>query len=226
MPWNWFKDNNEIASPSKLFARGGEFIAEGLFNGVDGGVSKPDYNTIFDRISDALEGTKDTIKGVINSIIEFVEGMANGVINGINKVIGALNRLHVDVPGWVTDLTGISEFGFNIPLLSTISIPRLAEGGFPEQGQMFIAREAGAEMVGNIGRRTAVVNNDQIVASISGGVAEANEEQNALLREQNSLLRAILEKDSGVRLDGKLLTDSVEKYQRERGRVLITGGVV
>ena len=81
-------------------------------------------------------------------------------------------------------------------------------------------------MVGNIGRRTAVVNNEQIVASISGGVAEANEEQNILLREQNSLLRAILEKETALYLDGKNLTNSVEKYQRERGRVLITGGVI
>ena len=105
-------------------------------------------------------------------------------------------------------------------------IPAYAEGGFPEHGQLFVAREAGAEMVGNIGRRTAVANNDQIVSGIAGGVAEANEEQNVLLREQNSLLRAILEKDSGVYLDGKNLTNSVEKYQRERGRVLITGGVL
>ena len=108
----------------------------------------------------------------------------------------------------------------------SVSIPAYATGGFPETGQMFIAREAGAEMVGNIGRRTAVANNDQIVSGIAGGVAEANEEQNALLREQNSLLRAILDKDSGVYLDGKSLTNSVEKYQRERGRVLITGGVI
>ena len=226
LPWNWFKSTNEINSPSKLFTRGGAFIANGLFKGVDGGVSETSYTTIFDRISDALGGTKDTIKSVINSILEFIERMANGVVKGINRVINALNRLKIDVPDWVTDLTGISNFGFNIPTLSEISIPRLAEGGFPEQGQMFIAREAGAEMVGSIGRRTAVANNDQIVSGIAGGVAEANEEQNALLREQNSLLRAILEKDSGVYLDGKNLTNSVEKYQRERGRVLITGGVV
>ena len=41
------------------------------------------------------------------------------------------------------------------------------------QGQMFIAREAGAELVGNIGGRTAVMNNDQIVESVSRGVYEA-----------------------------------------------------
>lgn len=116
-----------------------------------------------------------------------------------------------------------NSFTVSIPVPS---ISRYALGGFPEMGEMFIAREAGPEMVGTIGRRTAVANNDQIVAGIAGGVAEANGEQNALLREQNSLLRAILEKESGVTLDGKTLTNSVEKYQRERGRVIITGGVV
>jgi len=48
-----------------------------------------------------------------------------------------------------------------------------ANGGFPESGQMFIAREAGAEMVGSIGGRTAVANNSQIVEAVSQGVAIA-----------------------------------------------------
>ncbi len=42
-----------------------------------------------------------------------------------------------------------------------------------EVGQLFIAREAGAEMVGSIGGRTAVANNDQIVEGIYQGVAAA-----------------------------------------------------
>ena len=48
-----------------------------------------------------------------------------------------------------------------------------AEGGFPDAGQLFIARESGAEMVGSIGGRTAVANNDQIVEGIRQGVFEA-----------------------------------------------------
>ncbi len=48
-----------------------------------------------------------------------------------------------------------------------------AEGGFVDTGQMFIARESGPEFVGRIGGRTAVANNDQIVESISKGVAIA-----------------------------------------------------
>lgn len=48
-----------------------------------------------------------------------------------------------------------------------------ATGGFPDVGEMFIAREAGPELVGTIGNRTAVVNNEQIVAAVSQGVASA-----------------------------------------------------
>ena len=48
-----------------------------------------------------------------------------------------------------------------------------ATGGFPSEGEMFIAREAGPEMVGSIGNRTAVANNDQIVDSVSQGVYRA-----------------------------------------------------
>ena len=224
LPWNWFKSANEINSPSKLFEMGGSFLASGLFAGVNNGVVKSDYDIIFARIPEALNETKTIFKKIINSILGFVEYMVNGVIGGVNGAIRALNRLKIDVPGWFTEVTGIEDFSLNIKPLSEISIPRLADGGFPEQGQLFIAREAGAEMVGSIGRKTAVANNDQIVAGIASGVASANGESNALLREQNELLRAMLAKETGVYLDGKKITNSVEKHQRERGRVLVTGG--
>ena len=48
-----------------------------------------------------------------------------------------------------------------------------ADGGFVSSGQMFIAREAGPEMVGSIGGRAAVANNDQIVQAVSLGVYNA-----------------------------------------------------
>lgn len=55
-----------------------------------------------------------------------------------------------------------------------------ADGGFPETGQMFIAREAGPELVGNIGNKAAVANNDQIEAGIAKaayqGVSQAMQE--------------------------------------------------
>ena len=51
--------------------------------------------------------------------------------------------------------------------------PGFASGGFPASGQMFLAREAGPELVGTMGSRSAVVNNDQIVESVSQGVYRA-----------------------------------------------------
>ena len=165
------------------------------------------------------------VAGAMNGVIGAIESALNWVIKGLNNLIGGFDK----IVKWAAEIIGEDWGGMTLVKevkFSRIAVPTYAEGGFPEQGQMFIAREAGAEMVGNIGRRTAVANNDQIVSGIAGGVAEANEEQNVLLREQNALLRAILEKDSGTYLDGKHLTQSVEKYQRERGRVLITGGVV
>ena len=97
-----------------------------------------------------------------------------------------------------------------------------ASGGFVEAGQMFIAREAGPEMVGTMGGRTAVANNDQIVAGIAGGVAAGQAEQNALLRQQNEYLRRILAKESTVRLEpsamlGKVNRRSEEMYARNTG---------
>ena len=167
-----------------------------------------------------INGLSAGIEGGINGIITAFESMINWVVNGLNKI-------SFTVPDWVPEIGG-TVVGVNLSPVSfgRVSIPRFAEGGFPEQGQMFIAREAGAEMVGNIGRRTAVVNNEQIVESISVGVAEANSEQNALLREQNSLLRELVAKDSGVYLDGRSLSASVDKHKRERGRELIVGGVL
>lgn len=64
-----------------------------------------------------------------------------------------------NIGGFITE-KGIGERGF-------------AKGGFPTTGQYFLARESGPELVGTIGGRTAVVNNNQIVASVASGVSSA-----------------------------------------------------
>lgn len=50
---------------------------------------------------------------------------------------------------------------------------RYATGGFPEEGQLFFARENGPELVGSMNGHTAVANNEQIVAGIQSGVFSA-----------------------------------------------------
>lgn len=209
---------------------------KGVWNGVSTWFSETiitPVKTAFDEACSAIGGffsslwlgIKQGVVNAMNAVIGAIESALNWVIGGFNWFLSGFDS----IVQWAADILGEDWGGMTLikeVSFGRIPVPTYANGGFPEAGQMFIAREAGAEMVGNIGRRTAVANNDQIVSGIAGGVAEANEEQNILLREQNTLLRAILEKDSGVYLDGRSLSNSVEKYQRERGRVVIAGGVM
>ena len=77
-------------------------------------------------------------------------------------------------------------------------IPQYADGGFPNHGSMFIAGEAGAEVVGHVNGRTEVLNQSQMASTMYSAVINANSEQNMLLRQQNQLLMQILEKDNGI----------------------------
>jgi len=108
-----------------------------------------------------------------NPVTRFVKKMANGIISIVNVVIDAVNEMfHLDFKG--LKIGGVQIIpAFNKRLVNIPKIKQFSEGGFPNEGQLFIAREAGAEMVGNIGRRTAVANNDQIVSAVSDGVYRA-----------------------------------------------------
>lgn len=101
-----------------------------------------------------------------------------------------------------------------------------ANGGFPTVGQLFLAREAGAELVGTIGGRTAVANNDQIVS----GIAEANNGViNAVMAMGQAIVKAINDQETSVQLDGKVVSRALYSYNqqvsREKGSRLVTGGV-
>ena len=101
---------------------------------------------------------------------------------------------------------------------SVQDITAYASGGFPEHGQMFIAREDGPELVGQMGNRAAVANNDQIV----DGIASANTGViNAVMAIGAMITKAVNDKDTTVSLDGRQVSRSLYKYnqqtQREKG---------
>ena len=173
--------------------------------------SKPRIITF---LSEVLTGVWNNIKKVINTILGGIELMVNGVIKGLNWMINSLNKLNFDVPDWVPIIGG-ETFGFNIRNISTISIPRLAEGGFVDKGQMFIAREAGPELVGSIGNKTAVANTDQIISGIESGVYRAVVAANANGGKGTQTIRIINE------IDGDVVGEKVIQYHN--GRVIQTG---
>ena len=118
-----------------------------------------------------------------------------------------------EIPRWQSD---VANFLFGKKALPYIDIEWYKNGGFPgTDGQLFVANEAGPELVGKIGNRNAVVNNDQIVSAVSEGVYAA--------------VVAAMRATSGnggsqsvnVYLDGKQITSSVEQRQKERGATLM-----
>ena len=92
-----------------------------------------------------------------------------------------------------------------------------ANGGFPKVGEMFYARESGPELVGKIGNRSAVVNNQQIVDSVSNGVSRANDETNTLLRTIIEYQELLLKKETSVNMDGKRMDKQISKARRNTG---------
>ena len=98
----------------------------------------------------------------------------------LNDVIKRLKKFKEDLEketGGNKALENIAYKFLNMAL-GSFKIPQYATGGFPQQGQLFIARERSAELVGSIGNRTAVANNEQIVDGIKQGVKEAMLESN------------------------------------------------
>lgn len=144
-----------------------------------------------------VDFTSGLFKKVINALFGFIENRINGFIYLLNDAIDILNK----VPG--VDITTVEP----------ISIPRLAEGGVVSAGQMFIAREAGPELVGNIGRKTAVANNDQIINGIYNGVYRA-------MMAANGNGKAVTV-NATFELDGEVVGRKVIKYHN--GVVMQTG---
>lgn len=154
-----------------------------------------------EKIQYMLNGITTAFKSFVNTGLGVFEGFVNGVIRIINRVISWVNS----AVGWL---------GIEIPFIAEVTIPKLADGGFVDEGQLFIAREAGAEMVGAIGRKTAVANNDQIVEGITAGVTVAND---GVIAAIYALLNAVEDKDMSISIGDDVIGRSYDRYNRSRG---------
>lgn len=139
-----------------------------------------------------------------NSVLTVMEKGMNNAVRAVNNVIREINRT-----SWIT--------GISLGYISQVKVDRIqymADGGFVDEGQLFIARESGAEMVGAMGRRTAVANNDQIVEGISAGVSVAND---GVIAAIYALMNIIEDKDLSVSIGDDVIGRSYDRYSRNRG---------
>ena len=222
---NWI--NTQIIQPvSKFFSGLWDGFKEGARKAWEG--VKSVFSTVatfFKNIfTDAWNGivkvfsvAGDIFVDIKDGIVSAFTLVVNGIIKGINKVVsvpfGGINSALM----WLKDLKilGIQPFS-DIRSISVPQIPLLyADGGFPDMGEMFIAREKGPELVGSIGRKTAVANNDQIISALEGGVYRGMVAANSQNKGGSQTIRIINE------IDGDVVGEKVIKYHN--GKVIQTG---
>lgn len=174
-----------------------------------------------------------------NAVTRKVKGMFDGIKEKWNEFKNwwknlTLPEFKIKKPhiSWTTE----PATGWVAEVLSAVNLPAAwpklnvswyAQGGFPQAGEMFIANDAGPELVGTIGNKTAVANQGQIEAGIAMGVADANEEQNKLLREQNALLTKLLNKEAVVKayVTTSDIVDGLSRKNRRDGKTTVPVGV-
>lgn len=189
-------------------------VMQGIKNGLSTALSSiktiwsNTWNNLKTTVVSIFNSMWSSIKGVINSIIGGIEGMANAVVNGINTVIGALNNLSFDIPDWVPELGG-KTFGFNIPKLSAVSLPRLATGGIVDKATPLIAGEAGKEAIVPLERNTGWIDT---MASRLGEIISVN-----IMGALESTQGGDFQVTTKIDLDGKTIATQIDKYKRRAG---------
>lgn len=156
--------------------------------------------------------TLDHFTGTLTRVTDNIKP-ANKRLGGFTALITSfVNRIKNAVLDFTARLTGKSTKKADGGVFSGGSwkpIKKYAVGGLPNMGQMFVAREAGPELVGTLGGHTAVMNNDQIVQSVSDGVYRA---VLAAMRGQKTSSGS---QPVQIVLDGKVIFDSTRQSAQE-----------
>lgn len=167
-------------------------------------------NTI---VSSARNAIKSASADVTRYGNELGSQLGNGIASGISSVKGNIQSAIQGMLGEVqTSVNNVSK--------GSLLVPLYASGGFPEDGWF---RASKGEYFGSFDDGTSyIANNIQIVSGVASGVRDANAEQNVLLREQNALLRKLLDKDVSVNIGDRDIARANERGKRSMGYTLIT----
>lgn len=183
-----------------------------LWDDGNGGGIKGWVTGIASSIASSVKGIFDTLFSgdFLNSILDQIETIINFFIEGLNGLIQLAREF---AGGFLSNIPAYDIPEFHFP-------GRYAKGGFPPKGQLFIANESGAEMVGKFGSQTAVANNQQIVDGVSQGVYSAVIAAFNQLNGSDSNDKTI---NLNVFLDGRQITAAVEETQRNKGISIMRG---
>lgn len=195
---------NAYTGATKAFQGIGSFfkrVATKVVNGV---------KSIPKRMGDIFTKAYEKITGIFSGIGDWFKTNVMDKITGAGKEANKQVK-QVKSSGSGGKNTSSGENGL-YPLTTR------ANGGYVNTGQLFVAREAGPEMVGRINNRTAVANNDQIVSAVSQGVARAVSAVMSTDRKSGGGDKNIT---ISLNLDGRQIIRSINSAQRVAGRTLL-----
>lgn len=141
---------------------------------------------------------------------KWMDSMKEAVSSAVGEMIASIKSIATEIDSVLSGLSG--EYGGGI----TLNIDHFATGGFPERGSLFLANEAGAEMVGTIGGKTAVASNNEITG-IADAVYSTGNTQASLLATAVELLNTISQKDTSISLDGRELVNGIAERSSRNG---------
>lgn len=99
------------------------------------------FDDIWEGIKSVFSGVGSWFEEVFSGVKDAVLSPLNAIIDAINYVIRGLNKLSIDIPGWVPGIGG-QTWGIDISELK-----HLAKGGVLKKGQMGLLEGSGAEAV-------------------------------------------------------------------------------
>ncbi len=129
-----------------------------------------DFPVIEKNIKTAFSNAKSSVITNVNEMSEKTEGVFSRMRESISKMMNNIAEARNSAASMETMSVATTVISSG---RKKMQVSTRAEGGFVNTGEMFIAREAGPELVGKIGNSTAVANNEQIVEAVSRGVYDA-----------------------------------------------------
>lgn len=162
------------------------------------------------------DGVYDGFKGIVQKVGELVNGMIDLFNTGLSRIAESMNNLINDYNEAADEMEEDTISGVHFRAISHVDIPRYAAGGFPEDGLFFANHN---EMVGQFSNgKTAVANNDQIVAGITAGVKAAVVDVLApYLSQIADNTKETAEKNMSISLDGRELVSGVNSRISRNG---------
>lgn len=175
--------------------------------------------TAQEAVTKGATGAYDAVSKNMESIKSSVAGAAAAAIKSINSIPSTKTvTVKLSMRSYALEVASAGAHG----IAGYINL--YANGGFPTFGDLFIANEAGPELVGTIGGKTAVASNNEITG-ISDTIRETSATTAALLAQLinvagNSTIKV------GEREFGEVVRDSLNYLSRTQGsNGLVMGGI-